>query len=73
MGSIVTKTHTHKTTKNIDNNVKLTHKEMNKDKQLSDAVLPKTGEQATNTTLFGSLIAVLGSLFLFGRRKKEEK
>ena len=34
--------------------------------------LPETGQQTdqSNATLFGSLFAVLGSLLLFGRRKK---
>lgn len=36
--------------------------------------LPDTGENDNyNTTLFGGLLAGLGSLFLFARRRKEEK
>ena len=34
--------------------------------------LPETGS-TTNPTLFGGLIAALGSLFLFGRRRKEKE
>ncbi|MFI3379482.1 Rib/alpha-like domain-containing protein [Mammaliicoccus sciuri] len=45
------------------------HNESNNEK-----ALPDTGEQAaTNTTLFGGLIAGIGSLFLFGRRRKDNK
>uniref|UniRef100_UPI003F579280 YPDG domain-containing protein n=1 Tax=Mammaliicoccus sciuri TaxID=1296 RepID=UPI003F579280 len=47
---------------------------MNKDNKEQAKVLPDTGETpAENATLFGSLFAGLGSLFLFGRRKKEEE
>ncbi|QPW14492.1 YPDG domain-containing protein [Mammaliicoccus sciuri] len=47
---------------------------MNKDSKEQAKVLPDTGETpAENATLFGSLFAGLGSLFLFGRRKKEEE
>lgn len=47
---------------------------MNKDSKEQAKVLPDTGETPTeNATLFGSLFAGLGSLFLFGRRKKEEE
>ena len=47
---------------------------MNKDNKDQAKVLPDTGETpAENATLFGSLFAGLGSLFLFGRRKKEEQ
>ncbi|WP_374757685.1 Rib/alpha-like domain-containing protein [Staphylococcus sp. 17KM0847] len=35
--------------------------------------LPETGNESANATLFGSLIAALGSLFLFGRRRKENE
>ncbi|WP_458794100.1 LPXTG cell wall anchor domain-containing protein [Mammaliicoccus sciuri] len=36
--------------------------------------LPSTGEQTlTNTTLIGGLFAGIGSLFLFGRRRNEDK
>ncbi|WP_239749095.1 MULTISPECIES: LPXTG cell wall anchor domain-containing protein, partial [unclassified Mammaliicoccus] len=36
--------------------------------------LPDTGEESeVNTTLIGGLLAGLGSLFLFGRRRKEDK
>ena len=43
-------------------------------KSYSEKGLPDTGEQATiNTTLIGGLIAGIGSLFLFGRRRKEDK
>ncbi|WP_411860751.1 LPXTG cell wall anchor domain-containing protein [Mammaliicoccus sciuri] len=36
--------------------------------------LPDTGEQTVyNSTLLGSLLAGIGSLFLLSRRKKEEK
>ncbi|WP_369426885.1 LPXTG cell wall anchor domain-containing protein, partial [Staphylococcus pasteuri] len=36
--------------------------------------LPETGEESNsnNATLFGSLFAGLGSLFLLGRRRKKE-
>ncbi|MEB5791428.1 YPDG domain-containing protein, partial [Mammaliicoccus sciuri] len=47
---------------------------MNKGNNTQANVLPDTGETpAENATLFGSLFAGLGSLFLFGRRKKEEE
>ncbi|MCE5041733.1 YPDG domain-containing protein [Mammaliicoccus sciuri] len=47
---------------------------MNKDSKEQAKVLPDTCETpAENATLFGSLFAGLGSLFLFGRRKKEEE
>ncbi|WP_204256340.1 LPXTG cell wall anchor domain-containing protein [Mammaliicoccus sciuri] len=47
---------------------------MNKGNNTQAKVLPDTGETpAENATLFGSLFAGLGSLFLFGRRKKEEE
>ncbi|MBO1208531.1 YPDG domain-containing protein [Mammaliicoccus sciuri] len=49
-------------------------KMMNKGNNTQAKVLPDTGETpAENATLFGSLFAGLGSLFLFGRRKKEEE
>ncbi|UXR83539.1 Rib/alpha-like domain-containing protein [Staphylococcus sp. IVB6214] len=35
--------------------------------------LPETGNESTNAPLFGSLIAALGSLFLLGRRRKENE
>ncbi|MCU5746297.1 Ig-like domain-containing protein [Staphylococcus sp. SQ8-PEA] len=35
--------------------------------------LPDTGEQATKGTLFGSIFAALGVIFLFGRRRKKEE
>lgn len=48
--------------------------DMNKDEASKAKVLPDTGEQPIeNTTLFGSLFAGLGSLFLFGRRKDEKE
>ncbi|SFZ77397.1 LPXTG-motif cell wall anchor domain-containing protein, partial [Staphylococcus pasteuri] len=39
-----------------------------------DKALPETGEESNsnNATLFGSLFAGLGSLFLFGRRRKKD-
>ncbi|WP_185160425.1 YPDG domain-containing protein [Mammaliicoccus sciuri] len=47
---------------------------MNKGNNTQANVLPDTGETpAENAALFGSLFAGLGSLFLFGRRKKEEE
>ncbi|WP_323704914.1 YPDG domain-containing protein [Mammaliicoccus sciuri] len=49
-------------------------KMMNKGNNTQAKVLPDTGETpAENATLLGSLFAGLGSLFLFGRRKKEEE
>ncbi|WP_404397528.1 YPDG domain-containing protein [Mammaliicoccus sciuri] len=49
-------------------------KMMNKGNNTQAKVLPDTGETpAENATLFGILFAGLGSLFLFGRRKKEEE
>ncbi|MFU1728178.1 YPDG domain-containing protein [Mammaliicoccus sciuri] len=48
-------------------------KMMNKGNNTQAKVLPDTGETpAENATLFGSLFAGLGSLFLFGRRKKKK-
>ncbi|PNZ80735.1 Ig-like domain-containing protein, partial [Staphylococcus microti] len=43
----------------------------NKGKEMKE--LPDTGNESTNAPLFGSLIAALGSLFLFGRRRKEKE
>ncbi|MCS4486167.1 Ig-like domain-containing protein, partial [Staphylococcus americanisciuri] len=43
----------------------------NKGKDMKE--LPETGNESTNAPLFGSLIAALGSLFLFGRRRKEQE
>ncbi|WP_275936766.1 LPXTG cell wall anchor domain-containing protein [Staphylococcus pasteuri] len=39
-----------------------------------DKALPETGEESNsnNATLFGTLFAGLGSLFLFGRRRKKD-
>ncbi len=40
----------------------------------SNKTLPDTGEENTqNSLLFGGLFAGLGSLLLFGRRRKKEK
>ncbi|MEX2949337.1 LPXTG cell wall anchor domain-containing protein [Staphylococcus warneri] len=40
-----------------------------------DESLPETGEESNsnNVTLFGSLLAGLGSLFLFGSQRKKER
>ncbi|WP_141763192.1 LPXTG cell wall anchor domain-containing protein, partial [Staphylococcus sp. HMSC34G04] len=48
-------------------------KDVDKDHSDKEA-LPQTGEQSNsnNATLFGSLFAGLGSLFLFGRRRKKD-
>ncbi|WP_374757675.1 LPXTG cell wall anchor domain-containing protein [Staphylococcus sp. 17KM0847] len=35
--------------------------------------LPETGQEAANTTLLGTYAALLGSLFLLGRRRKENE
>ncbi|WP_188595413.1 Ig-like domain-containing protein, partial [Staphylococcus muscae] len=69
---------------NMDNNMKdmdampgmkddmKTSKDMNnKGKEMKE--LPETGNESTNAPLFGSLIAALGSLFLLGRRRKENE
>ena len=42
-------------------------------KEHGDDALPETGDDSNqnNATLFGSLFAALGSLFLFGRRRKK--
>ncbi|PNZ80506.1 LPXTG cell wall anchor domain-containing protein, partial [Staphylococcus microti] len=40
--------------------------------QVATKTLPETGNTSTNTTLFGSLFAALGGLFLLGRRRKEK-
>ncbi|WP_114602653.1 Ig-like domain-containing protein [Staphylococcus sp. EZ-P03] len=41
----------------------------------AEEALPDTGQNdnAKNATLFGSLFALLGSIFLFGKRRKEDK
>ena len=43
--------------------------------QSAEEALPDTGQNdnAKNATLFGSLFALLGSIFLFGKRRKEDK
>ncbi|WP_239732948.1 MULTISPECIES: Rib/alpha-like domain-containing protein, partial [unclassified Mammaliicoccus] len=44
------------------------------DKSNNDKKLPDTGEQPINNgALFGGLFAGIGSLFLLGRRKKDNK
>ncbi|MGV3043208.1 Ig-like domain-containing protein, partial [Staphylococcus rostri] len=43
----------------------------NKGKEMKE--LPETGNESTNAPLFGSLIAAFGSLFLLGRRRKEDE
>ncbi|WP_374757678.1 LPXTG cell wall anchor domain-containing protein [Staphylococcus sp. 17KM0847] len=35
--------------------------------------MPNTGQSSTNPTLFGTLFAGLGSLILFGRKKKRHE
>ncbi|PZG89632.1 clumping factor B, partial [Staphylococcus aureus] len=45
-------------------------------KQHKTDALPETGSEnngSNNATLFGGLFAALGSLLLFGRRKKQNK
>ncbi|MBE2147754.1 LPXTG cell wall anchor domain-containing protein, partial [Staphylococcus argenteus] len=45
-----------------------------KEDKNSKEPLPDTGsDDSTNTSLFGGLFAALGSLLLFGRRKKQGK
>ncbi|WP_239747297.1 Rib/alpha-like domain-containing protein [Mammaliicoccus sp. G-M30] len=50
------------------------NKEMNNENVSKTEVLPNTGEQPIeNTTLFGTLFASVGALFLFGRRKDKKE
>ncbi|EUF10310.1 TPA: LPXTG cell wall anchor domain-containing protein, partial [Staphylococcus aureus] len=47
-----------------------------KDHHNKAKALPETGNEnsgSNNATLFGGLFAALGSLLLFGRRKKQNK
>ncbi|HBE8251454.1 TPA: LPXTG cell wall anchor domain-containing protein, partial [Staphylococcus aureus] len=47
-----------------------------KDHDNKAKALPETGSEnngSNNATLFGGLFAALGSLLLFGRRKKQNK
>ncbi|HDB4125212.1 TPA: LPXTG cell wall anchor domain-containing protein, partial [Staphylococcus aureus] len=49
---------------------------MVKDQHKTAKALPETGSENNNSnngTLFGGLFAALGSLLLFGRRKKQNK
>ncbi|HCN59749.1 Rib/alpha-like domain-containing protein [Mammaliicoccus fleurettii] len=50
------------------------NKEMNNENVSKTEVLPNTGEQPIeNATLFGTLFASVGALFLFGRRKDKKE
>ncbi|WP_276580972.1 LPXTG cell wall anchor domain-containing protein [Staphylococcus sp. IVB6240] len=58
-------TQTSSNSKSSDNNLK--------DQQHNLKALPETGQNTANTTSFGALFAAIGSLLLFGRKKKREE